>query len=42
MFSEIVEKEISGIRKEYLMIEYKDDDKLFVPITEVSRLSKYV
>ncbi|MDR1988328.1 MAG: hypothetical protein LBQ24_06470 [Candidatus Peribacteria bacterium] len=24
------------------MIEYKDNDKLFVPITEVSRLSKYV
>ncbi|MDR0772595.1 MAG: hypothetical protein LBF15_06435 [Candidatus Peribacteria bacterium] len=24
------------------MIEYKDNDKLFVPITEVGRLSKYV
>ncbi|MDD2871490.1 MAG: CarD family transcriptional regulator [Candidatus Gracilibacteria bacterium] len=48
IFREIVTKELpsaSGkdfIRKEYITIEYKNNDKLFVPITEVSRVSKYV
>ena len=30
------------IKKEYLEIHYKDNDKLFVPITEVERITKYV
>lgn len=30
------------IKKEYLEIHYKDNDKLFVPITEVERVTKYV
>ncbi len=48
VFKEIITKEFPSwknwalIKKEYLTIEYKNDDKLFVPITEVYRLSKYV
>lgn len=47
IFREIVTKEIpqqnwKTIKKEYITIDYKDWDKLFVPIMEVSRVSKYV
>jgi len=35
-------KNTSGVKKEYIELEYKNNDKLFVPITEVGRLSKYV
>lgn len=42
IFREIVEKELWWIKKEYITIEYKNEDKLFVPITEISRVSKYV
>ncbi|MFK7779751.1 MAG: CarD family transcriptional regulator [Candidatus Gracilibacteria bacterium] len=42
IFKEIIEKELTGIKKEYITLEYKNNDKLFVPITEVSRVSKYV
>lgn len=42
IFKEIVEKELTWIKKEYITLEYKNNDKLFVPITEVSRVSKYV
>ena len=47
IFSEIVTKEIPDqngktVKKEYITIDYKDNDKLFVPIMEVWRVSKYV
>lgn len=42
IFEEIVEKDLSWIKKEYITIKYKNNDKLFVPITEISRVSKYV
>lgn len=42
VFKEIVTKDLWWITKEYLTLEYKWWDKLFVPITEVSRVSKYV
>ena len=47
IFSEIVTKEIpdqngTTVKKEYITIDYKDNDKLFVPIMEVWRVSKYV
>ncbi len=38
----IIKKLLGKIEKEYLEIQYKDGDKLFVPITEVHRVSKYV
>ncbi len=47
VFKQILEKELpvqNGqiIKKEYIELEYKNNDKLFVPITEVSRVNKYV
>lgn len=42
IFKEIVEKELSWIKREYITLEYKNNDKLFVPITEVWRVAKYV
>ncbi len=42
VFQEIVKKQLWNIEKEYVEIHYKDKDKLFVPITEVGRISKYV
>ena len=50
IFREIVTKELANIwwkqkkeiKREYISLEYKNNDKLFVPITEVSRVSKYV
>lgn len=42
VFREIIEKEFAWVKKEYITLEYKNSDKLFVPITEVGRVSKYV
>lgn len=47
VFQQILEKELpeSGwniIKKEYIELSYKENDKLFVPITEVGRINKYV
>jgi len=47
IFKQILEKELPAqkwqvIKKEYIELEYKNNDKLFVPITEVSRVNKYV
>ncbi|MCP4523262.1 MAG: DEAD/DEAH box helicase, partial [Candidatus Gracilibacteria bacterium] len=47
IFREIIEKELQispqkKIRKEYIALDYKNDDKLFIPITEVGRINKYV
>jgi len=46
IFKEIIKKEIPGkkwnIIKEYIEIEYGWKDKLFVPITEASRVNKYL
>lgn len=38
----IIKKIIGASQKEYLEIEYKWSDKLFVPLTEVARVSKYI
>ncbi len=42
IFQEIVKKKLWEIQKEYVEIHYQKGDKLFVPITEVSRISKYI
>ena len=51
IFKDIIKKEnpltpLSGgiwkVFKEYILIEYAWEDKLFVPITEVSRVNKYL
>ena len=42
VFQWIIQKQLWNIQKEYLEIHYRENDKLFVPITEVARVSKYV
>lgn len=42
MFHEIVKKKLGEVEKEYVELHYKENDKLFIPITEVSRISKYI
>jgi transcription-repair coupling factor len=42
VFKSIVKKQLGQISKEYMEISYKENDKLFVPITEVNRVTKYV
>ncbi len=46
IFKDIIKREIPSkkynIIKEYIEIEYAWEDKLFVPITEVSRVNKYL
>lgn len=42
IFSWIITKEIESKKKEYVEISYLWNDKLFVPITEVSRVNKYL
>lgn len=41
-FIEMIEKEVMGMRREYVAIAYAKDDKLYVPITELYRMTKYL
>ncbi|MDQ4125624.1 MAG: transcription-repair coupling factor, partial [Actinomycetota bacterium] len=38
----MVERELLGVHREYLVIEYLKDDKLYVPSDQVDLVSKYV
>ncbi len=42
IFREMIEKEVSGISREYIQIEYAKSDRLYVPITELYRITKYL
>jgi transcription-repair coupling factor (superfamily II helicase) len=41
-FHTLTKKVINAIEREYLELHYADSDKLFVPITEIYRVSKYL
>ena len=41
-FHAIVKKQMWDLEREYLELHYADNDKLFVPITEIFRISKYL
>ncbi len=34
--------EVGGVHRDYLLLQYADDDKLYVPVDQVSMLHKYV
>jgi len=38
----LVTREVQGVEREYLQIDYKGTDKLFVPVTELDRVQKYI
>lgn len=42
IFKQIILKDLSWIKREYIEVEYKWNDKLFVPISELHRISKYI
>lgn len=42
LFVAIVKKKMGELEREYLEIHYAEGDKLFVPITEIFRISKYL
>ena len=47
VFQQIIEKQLqlwanNIVKKEYIELLYKNEDKLFIPITEVNRINKYV
>lgn len=41
-FHAIVKKQMWELEREYLELHYAENDKLFVPITEIFRISKYM
>ncbi|HEX2196279.1 MAG TPA: DEAD/DEAH box helicase, partial [Actinomycetota bacterium] len=41
-YAGMVERELLGVHREYLVIEYLKDDKLYVPSDQVDLVSKYV
>ena len=41
-FEGMTRKEIEGTEREYLELTYAEDDKLFVPVDQADKLSKYV
>lgn len=42
LFKDIVKREIGGSIRDYLLLEYAEDDKLYVPIEQFGRITKYV
>lgn len=42
LFVAMVKKKLGDLEREYLEIHYAEGDKLFVPITEIFRISKYL
>lgn len=42
IFKWIILKEFNWIKREYIEIGYRENDKLFVPISELHRVSKYI
>ena len=42
IFDGIVEMNVSGVRKDYIKIRYKGADVLYVPVTQLDLVSKYI
>ena len=41
-FKDIVRREIDGTARDYLLLEYSEGDKLFVPVEQLDRVTRYV
>lgn len=41
-FHAVVKKTVGSLEREYLELHYAGEDKLFVPLTEIYRVSKYL
>ena len=42
LFSEIVRQEVAGKERDYFLLEYAGGDKLYVPLEQVDRITRYV
>jgi len=42
LFRGLVTRALEGIEREYLLVEYGGDDRLYVPIHQADRLSRYI
>ena len=42
LFAEIVRQEVAGRERDYFLLEYAGGDKLYVPLEQVDRLTRYV
>lgn len=42
LFKELVRQEVAGQERDYLLLEYASGDRLFVPIDQIDRVTKYV
>ena len=42
LFADIVRQEVAGKERDYFLLEYAGGDKLFVPLEQVDRITRYV
>ena len=42
LFADIVRQEVGGKERDYFLLEYAGQDKLFVPLEQVDRITRYV
>lgn len=42
LFRDIVRQEVDGTQRDYLQLEYAEGDKLFVPVDQLDRVTRYV
>ena len=42
LFADMVKRELDGITRDYLLLEYAEGDKLFVPVEQLDRVTRYV
>lgn len=41
-FKEMVRQDVGGVMRDYLLLEYADNDKLYVPVEQLDRITRYV
>ena len=41
-FRELTRRNVDGVERDYLLLEYAEDDKLFVPVEQFDRVTRYV
>ncbi|MBO4365716.1 MAG: transcription-repair coupling factor, partial [Eggerthellaceae bacterium] len=42
LFKDLVRQEVGGVMRDYLLLEYAADDKLYVPVEQLDRVTRYV
>ena len=41
-FKELVRRDVDGTARDYLLLEYSEGDKLYVPVEQLDRVTRYV